>query len=387
MEITDLKAFPIEIELKDISEGHGLSPYLTGTPGRKDRTYKTIYKILTSDGTVGWGETSNIMSEKITKTIVEEYFKPRMVGKSVFDINNQRDSFPDMLHNIKLDVFYSGIEMAALDAAGKLLDMPVYELLGGKYRDNVGFAYLYGMASIEDTVERAQQAKEEGFESFKTKIGGYRLTDHDDALGFERSLNYDIERIVSIDEACTNLPIRIDANQTLNKTETLRITSELESRGVSLEYIEQPLPLGSIETNRHISSRMQTPLAINEDSYFDFNLTNFISAEATDVAVLDLVPLGGIRRTKALAEQAASQNISIAHHSCFDLGIKTAAILHLVSSTPAFDLATDSVYYAFEDDVISDRFTFEDGGIEVSDDPGLGIEVDQEKIERYQTYS
>lgn len=385
MEITDLEAFPVEIGLKDLAEQHGLSPYISGTPGDKERTYKTIYKLSTSDGIVGWGETSNIMSGKITKTIVEEYFKQRMLGKSVFDINRHRNSFPDMLHNIKLDVFYSGIEMAALDAAGKFLEVPVYKLLGGKQRNKVDFAYLYGMSSVEDTVERAQKAQTEGFKSFKTKIGGYQLNELSDTTKFERSIDYDIARVVSIDDACDNLSIRIDANQTLNKPETLRMISELEAEGISLEYIEQPLALGSIEMNRHLSSRMQTPIAINEDSYFDFNLTNFINTGATDVAVLDLVPLGGIRRTKTLAEQAASQNISVAHHSCFDLGIKTAAILHLVSSTPAFDLANDSVYYAFEDKLLRNAFEFKDGSIKVPDRPGLGVEVSMEKLANYKT--
>lgn len=132
MEIEDVEAIPTEIELKRKDQKHGIAPYLSGTSGHKTKTYKTIYKVKTRDGTIGWGETSNIMSADITKAIVEEYFNPRLVGTSVFNINGQKELFPEMLHNIRLDVFYSGIEMAVLDVIGKLQDRPVYDLLGGR---------------------------------------------------------------------------------------------------------------------------------------------------------------------------------------------------------------------------------------------------------------
>jgi hypothetical protein len=80
---------------------------------------------------------------------------------------------------------------------------------------------------------------------------------------------------------------------------------------------------------------------------------------------------------------AADAGISLSHHSGRDLGVKTAAVLHAVSSTPAVNLPPDTVYYAYEDDIIESPFQFEDGALPVPDDPGLGVTVDEHKVESY----
>jgi L-alanine-DL-glutamate epimerase-like enolase superfamily enzyme len=102
-----------------------------------------------------------------------------------------------------------------------------------------------------------------------------------------------------------------------------------------------------------------------------------------DVAVLDLTPAGGIAGLRQQAAIVEDAGIPFTHHCAFDLGIRTAAILHAVHGIPGFSLPPDTTYYAWEGDVIADRFEVTEGRMTVPDDPGLGIDVDQDAVEEY----
>ncbi|MFC6763966.1 enolase C-terminal domain-like protein [Natrinema soli] len=140
----------------------------------------------------------------------------------------------------------------------------------------------------------------------------------------------------------------------------------------------------SYGTYRQLRSRVRTPIGVNEDTYFRRNLYHLLSEDAIDVGVVDIVPAGGILRTKGLASMAAEAGVSLSHHCGFDLGVKTTAMLHTVSLTPGINLPPDTVYYAWDDYIIENPITVENGEIPVPDDPGLGVTGDESKIEKYQ---
>lgn len=132
-----------------------------------------------------------------------------------------------------------------------------------------------------------------------------------------------------------------------------------------------------------LADRIPHPIGPNEDTYFPNNLRSLIDAGAIDVAVLDMTPLGGItglRQAAAIVEDAA---IPATYHCAFDLGVRTAAVMYAVAGIPSFTLQPDTVYYGWEDDVIDDPFTMQAGTIAVPTDPGLGVEVDLDRIDRY----
>lgn len=110
-----------------------------------------------------------------------------------------------------------------------------------------------------------------------------------------------------------------------------------------------------------------------------------IDAGAIDVAVVDLTPAGGISGVRQLANIAEDGGISLAHHCAFDLGIRTAAILHTVYGTPGFNLASDTAYFGWEANILEEPFVIEDGCLTVPDGPGLGIAVDMDVVEEYRT--
>jgi len=370
MEIVSVDAIPVEVPVAPLEEEDGLAPYVSN----HDEVWsvdRMMIRVETADGTIGWGEMLvTLKSPEATQAIIEHVIAPELVGRSITDIQAFVESF--YFPYVKIDPYIGGVEMALWDAHGKQLGAPVHELLGGKTRDAVPVAYCVGILPPEESAQHAQTALDKGFSALKTKAGPDW---HDD-----------VDRLTAMHDAVDgDLEFRLDPNQGWTFEDAVRAVASLENEGVFLQYIEQPVRIESYGTYQQLRSRLRTPIGVNEDTYFRRNLYHLLSEDAIDVGVVDIVPAGGILRTKGLASMAAEAGVSLSHHCGFDLGVKTAAMLHTVSSTPGINLPPDTVYYAWDDYVVENPLPVEDGRIPVPDDPGLGVVVDDAKIEEYRT--
>ena len=179
------------------------------------------------------------------------------------------------------------------------------------------------------------------------------------------------------------LEFRLDPNQIWGYEDAVRATSLLQDRGIYLQFLEQPIGISNLETHARLRQRLTTPIGVNEDTYFRGNLEALLRRDAIDAAVIDLVPAGGLEAARQQAQTAGVHGVSVSHHSGFDLGIKTAAVLHLAASTPEIDLPPDSVYYGWADYLLETPFELDDGSYPVPKAPGLGVSVDETKLDRY----
>lgn len=259
----------------------------------------------------------------------------------------------------------------------------MYELLGGWTAPStterrvdaagvgdghVDVAYCAGIESPPDSREHAARALAEGYDVLKMKAG--------------RDWEEDVARIVAMDdEAGGDLDFRLDPNQGWRVDEAVRVGAVLADEGISLQYVEQPIRVDAHESLAALRRRLSQPIAANEDTYIAHNLRAMAAAGAVDVAVVDLTPAGGITGLLQLVAVADDAAIELAHHCAFDLGVRTAAVLHAVYGLPGFSLAPDSVYDYWTDDVIEDRLEVIGGAITVPDGPGLGVTVDESAIE------
>ncbi|WP_152043134.1 mandelate racemase/muconate lactonizing enzyme family protein [Salinigranum salinum] len=367
MEITNLEAIPVAMDVKPLAEEDGLAPYVTNH-GAVETMERMLVRLDTDEGITGWGEMRTTLSAAATKTILEHDVAPEVVGREVWEIEAFADSF--FYEYMDTRTFVGGVEMAMWDALGKYRDAPVHQLLGGKCTDAVDFAYCVGILSPEESRPHARRALEKGFDVLKTKAG--------------RDWKQDVARIVAMhDEVDGELEFRLDPNQGWTFEDAVRVGAMLEDENIYLQYMEQPIRIDSFGTMKRLRNRLKTPIGANEDMYFQRNLLQMGREDAIDVGVVDIIPSGGILGMKRLAGTASDLGISLSHHCAFDLGVKTAAILHAVSTTPEINLAPDTVYYAWADDIIETPFTVEDGEIAVPDAPGLGVTVDEEKVETY----
>lgn len=368
MAITGVEAIPVRVGVAPLDEPFGLAPYRSNH-GVVEARERVLIRVETDDGTVGWGETLALMeSPAATTAVVDHVLAPELVGREVGDIRSFTEEF--YFPYTRIHPYVGAVEMALWDAHGKQLGVPVADLFGGSTTDTVPVAFCLGILDAERSREQATFAREAGFEVLKTKAGS--------------DWRADVERIQAMHDAADgDLDFRLDPNQGWSFEETVRATAALEDAGVYLQYLEQPTRIDTYGSYAKLRSRTRTPIAVNEDTYFERNLTHLLRADAVDVGVLDIVPAGGILAAKDLAATAAESGVSLSHHSGFDLGIKTAAMLHTVATTPAFDLAPDSIYYAWADHVLEEPIEFADGALAVPDGPGLGVQVDETAVEHH----
>jgi len=369
MSITDIDAIPVAVDVRPKEEEWGLAPYV-GSPGPMSTVERVLIRLETGDGTVGWGETSAIPTPGVAATTIEEVLVPELIGREVWEIEAVLSEAAHFY--VDYSSLYGGVEMAMWDALGKELGAPLHQLIGGKCTDEIQCAYCVGILSPEESREHVRRALSGGFSVLKTKGG----------LDWEQ----DVERIVAMDdEADGELDIRLDPNEAYSFEDAVRVGARLEDEGVYLQYLEQPVDAGTFGTYKRLRERLRQPIAVNEDMYEERHLLHLVTQDAIDVGVVDLLPAGGICELKRMAGIAADAGVSLSHHSGWDLDVKTAAMVHTVSSTPAIDLPPDTVYYSMSDYLAEDPFDPTDGRLTVPDTPGLGIEVDESKVEQYRT--
>jgi len=370
MQITDLKAIPVAVDVLPLEKG-GIAPYV-GSKLSVDTVERMLVRVETDGDVTGWGEMRPELGVETTATFLEETIRPSVVGRKVWEIEAFTDD-PLYTEYTHVDSFVAAVETAMWDAYGKAIGEPVHRLIGGKCENRVEFADILGILDPDESRQYAQRALNQGFDVLKLKAGPPNS-----------DWRTDVARLKAMhDEVDGQLEFRIDPNQTWSFDQAVRVGAELENAGIFIQYLEQPIRIDTSGTYKRLRNRLQTPVGVNEDTYHPRNLSELVRQDAVDVAVVDLVASGGILALKKLAAVAEEAGVSMSHHCGFDLGVKTAAILHAVSSTPAIDLPSDLAYHRWEDDIIADRFEVVDGTIEVPDKPGLGIAVDREKVDEY----
>jgi len=381
VQITNVTAYPVNIGVIDREDG-GIAPYVTNH-GAVEDVDRIIVRVDTDEGLTGWGEMRVFISPAATVSVIEDGVGPIVEGHSPFEVESLRRLF--FIEYTNIDMFFSAVETACWDIVGKELGEPVYKLLGGwtarsqtemrrdatgKAHQKVDVAYCLGILSPEESRVHAAKALEEGYSVLKTKAG--------------RDWRQDVDRIIAMhDEVNGELDFRLDPNQGWRLDEAIRVGSSLADAGVYLQYLEQPIRVDAHESLAALRHRQPQPIGPNEDMYIAHNLRSLIQKGGIDVAVVDLTPAGGITGIRQQAAIAEDAGVPVTHHCAFDLGIRTAAIMHAVYGIPGFNLPPDSVYYAWKDDVIKNPLEITDGAITVPDGPGLGITVDEAKLEKH----
>ncbi|WP_128906672.1 mandelate racemase/muconate lactonizing enzyme family protein [Halorubrum amylolyticum] len=387
MEITDVTARTVDVPLLELDEPLGIGPYVTNH-GQVDSMERVLVEVETDEGVSGWGEMRTFLTAAATESVIEEGIGPLIEGQSPFEVERLRRQV--FIEYTNVELFFAAVETACWDIAGKALGKPIHELLGGSTApdqtaamnadaadhvsgsdNDIEFAFCLGILSPEESRVKAREALDAGFSVLKTKAG--------------RDWQQDVARIEAMhDEVGGELEFRLDPNQGWSLDQAVRVGAALEDAGVYLQYLEQPIRVNAHDSLATLRKRLRQPIAPNEDTYIPNNLRSLAEAGAMDVAVLDLTPAGGISGLRQQASIVEDAGVPFTHHCAFDLGIRTAAILQAVYGLPGFSLPPDTTYYAWEGDIIANPFDASNGWMTVRDEPGLGIEVDRDAIERYE---
>ncbi|MEU9922068.1 glucarate dehydratase family protein [Streptomyces griseoluteus] len=371
-------------------------PPLLNTQGvHQPYTPRLIVEVVTAGGATGLGETyGDTKYLELARPLAD-----RLVGRSVTDVNvlfsldlavnesRVRGAVDagglrgvQSADKLRLSVL-SAFEVACLDAQGRALGLPVHALLGGKLRDSVEYsAYLFykwaahpgsdadewGAAlDPEGVVAQARALSERhGFSSFKLKGGVFAPEE-------------EVAAVRALAEAFPGRPLRLDPNGAWSVPTALKVADEL---GGLLEYLEDPV-LGT-DAMAEVAARTGVPLATNMCVTTFGEIKEAFGRDAVQVVLSDHHYWGGLRNTGHLAAICAAFGVGVSMHSNTHLGISLAAMTQVAATVPNLHHACDSHYPWQAEDVLTERVPFTGGHVNVSDRPGLGVDLDREALAR-----
>lgn len=340
--------------------------------GKRSGSTRLVCKITTEGGIVGWGETQCLIPT--TLAVFDDLIAKLGIGYSVADAERFHRNVlgAGYYHHKRAAVFaIAAFEMAMWDALGKIAGLPLYALWGGEWRRSVpASAYLFTKQPD------ALQAKitgflDQGYETFKVKIG------------------FDEKSDIALAEAARqvigDLPLRLDVNGAWTPGTARRQLEKLKSFDPA--YVEQPLELDDLAGHMALRAGTSIPIALDESAYTLADAGNIVRAGAADVALLDPHQAGGLWQAIKAAGIFESAGIPVSLHSGGELAISQAAYVHLAASIPNMSLAIDTERAYLGGDISREPIPLRDGRYELSDRPGLGVDVDEDLVEKYKVAS
>jgi muconate cycloisomerase len=274
----------------------------------------------------------------------------------------------------------AAIDMALYDVVGKAINVPAYQLLGGLFRERVGVAHSLGLMEIEKAVDEALQAKSEGVKTMKLK-GGI-------------DQNRDVELVRQMRAALgPDIRICVDANQGYPTPKAaVKIVKAMEEYG--LLYMEQPVE--GIDGMAEIARRVDTPIMADESAWSAYDIVEIAQKKAADLISIYTTKPGGLFKAKNVAAVAEAYGLKCNVNGSVETGVGNAANIHLAASTgivefdcvvpvstPKENASKGIAGRYYVDDIITEAFAFEDGAVIVPSKPGLGIELDEDKLKHY----
>lgn len=351
----------VQVTVVEVPQISPIAPYRSHLR-TSSTTMSAIVRVDTDQGVHGWGEFNVNFEPGIDAAAFQKEAGEWAIGRDAQNIVAFHAECP-LGTRLK-----SGLEIALWDIAGKLAGLPVADLLGGRIRPRVELAACMGIQSYERAGEIAARYVEQGFSTLKTKAG----SDAEEDFQMVRGVR---------DAVGDQLKLRIDPNRAYSPAEAARLAQRLEP--YRLEYFEQPIPAEPLSDATWLREQTTTPIALNESVIGPGSVWDILHAGAAEFILPDTHIAGGILPCVKVGAVCEAAGVPCIMHCGHDLGPKTAAMLHIAASCPAYSLANDSTYYGLEDDVITERFQITKGSLPVPTSPGLGIECDAEKLRRY----
>jgi L-alanine-DL-glutamate epimerase-like enolase superfamily enzyme len=340
--------------------------------GKRTGLVSVLIEVETDDGVVGLGEAAAYPSADVVLAVLKS-IEPMVLGEDPFAIERlvRRVDLVGTWHHVRASSpAIAAVEMACWDIAGKVCGQPLVNLFGGRFREAVEFfAYVSGTTPA-DVGEAARQARKQGFGTCYLKVGA------DDP-------HVDEERVAAVrDGAGADMRIRIDANEAWSPGSAIRMIRRLER--YDLELVEQPVSGRALAEMAYVRSRIDTPLLANEASWTRHDQLAVIRAGAADVLSVDNQLDGGLLNLKRSAGICEAAGLPVVKHSLGELGVALAAAVHVLASTPNARFANQGYGALLADDVTAGFGGPADGSqVAVPDGPGLGVALDQDKVDRY----
>ncbi len=343
------------------------------------KTIDTVIVAITTDnGLVGYGEAKAPVAPQVTKEIVDRLLADIVLGA---DPRNVTVLWERMYAGMRVRGhragFYleamSGVDIALWDLAGKAAGIPIYQLLGGAFRESVR-VYASGLPALdfnapkehfEQLAAEAKDLKKQGYTGLKMALG--------------KGLKGDLKSIKVVREAVgDDFIIYADAAGAYDTAQALRLGKELEELGVG--WFEMPIFPEDIDGYAELAHELTIPIAL--DSLTSrYETSEFIRRRALDVVQPDVCRAGGITECRRIAELADSFGLAFAPHISIGSAIHFVASAHLASAMPN---TITSEYWIGKNPIgnaiLEEPFVMENGYMRTPSGPGLGVTINQKAV-------
>lgn len=370
MKIVRIETIPLRIPFR--------TPFTMAAPHEKSRNSIDclVVRIHTDEGISGIGETQAWRRQGSLEVLlnlqrtIREIYEPLLLGQSPLDINH-------LLSLLDAAAYKSLYAQAAVgdalyDLAARFHGVPVYRLLGGKCRDNVEVGMCVSIENdMQAMIDRAQKAYDAGYRHIRIKIG---IDPEDDVKVAKAIREHFGDRVA----------LRADANAGLDYSNALRLLKKLEP--YDFDMVEQPVAIWDLQGMADLCRHTSIPLSADESVQDTHSLLDIIRLRAASIIQTKTAKNGGLHYIRKLWEIAAAAGIRIfpGNHPTTSIGV--ASVTHLCASWSgplmAGDYQTGQVD-VLADDIVTEPIKVIDGRIAVPETPGLGVELDEEKIKTY----
>jgi len=331
-----------------------------------------VVKLIGEDGSVGHGEAPHMVGHSqrgetpaTVRVVLRHKLMPATLGGDSLD----REALALALGravpgNLRAK---GAIVMAAYDLAGKELGTPVYNLLGGLVRDSVPLSWSLPIVDEPAVVKEAREMVERGWRILKVKIGRPDpLVDADVVRAVRRAVGDEIE-------------IRADANQAYDAKTAIRVIRRMEEADPG--FVEQPVHRDDLEAMAEVRAAVGVPIMADETAETPSDVVALARHRACDSVSIYIIGPGGIHESRLMAQIAETCRLRGYVGGALEGPAGAAAGLHLAAASPAIDLGCElGGQYLLKDSVAATPFEMRDGALRVPSGPGLGIELDEDKL-------
>ncbi|MDY6315577.1 MAG: galactonate dehydratase [Clostridia bacterium] len=342
------------------------------------RTNWVFVKVYTDEGISGVGEATLEYKEKALIGAIE-HIKEYLTGKNPLEIEKH-------WHTIYRDAYWRGgpvlmsalsaVDTALWDILGKSLNVPVYQLLGGRANDKVRIyvnGWFAGAKTPQEFAEKAKTAVKRGVTAMKWDPFGKAYLEISN-----KDLNTALECVGAVCEAVGNdIDLLIEGHGRFNISTGIKIAKELEQ--FKPMWFEEPVPPDNLDALKAVRDKSPVAISAGERLYTRWDYIPMFETHAADFIQPDISHAGGISELKKIASQAECKYIGFAPHNPSG-PVANAATLQLAACCPNFSIL--EIMYSdveWRKDVTDESLVYKDGYISIPDRPGLGIEINEEE--------
>jgi L-alanine-DL-glutamate epimerase-like enolase superfamily enzyme len=344
----------------------------------------TFVEVVSDAGVSGWGECAGD-NNAVMEAFVNEGLEEHVIGQDPFDAERLWDWMFFENHDLgpggALPNAIAGVDIALWDLKGRLLNLPIYKLIGGKYRDRVkmygSFGVRRGKVSKEEAVRIAAKLRDRGCTAFKLRMQireHYQNIDPDPTFEYARA----VREVIGKDT-----PFWIDANNGYTAARAIEVGKRLREE-FGIAYFEDPISDQNHREMAQVVAALDVPIIAGEKEYTRWQVRELIVDGNVDILNPDIAKAGGITEMKKIAAIAQAFSKPIMAHNTYPT-IGTAATMHFVASIPnaaPYLEFVDHDRYAGVFGVMASTVKFQDGYYLLPEGPGLGVEVVPEAVRK-----